>query len=70
MFLVIKGQIKMSLDEIENEIRKLDRPLQQRLLKDIVHMLGLDEESFALLKVSEQSFEFWNNPEDSIYDNL
>ncbi len=60
----------MSLDEIENEIRKLDRPLQQRLLKDIVHMLGLDEESFALLKVSEQSFEFWNNPEDSIYDNL
>ncbi len=27
-------------------------------------------ENLHWLKASEKSFEFWNNPEDAVYDNL
>jgi predicted DNA-binding antitoxin AbrB/MazE fold protein len=27
-------------------------------------------EDLELLKTSEKSFEFWDNPEDAVYDNL
>lgn len=60
----------MSLDEIEDEIKKLDRSTQQKLLKDLLQMLEAEQESVALLKVSEPSFDFWDNSEDAVYDNL
>jgi len=63
-------KIKMSLNEIEEEIRKLDRSNQQKLLKDLLRFLEIEEENFAFLKVSEPSFDFWDNSEDSVYDNL
>jgi hypothetical protein len=61
---------KMSLDEIEEAIKELDRSSQQKLLSDLPRLLDLKQESSALLKVAEPSFEFWNNSEDAVYDNL
>jgi hypothetical protein len=60
----------MSLYDIEQAIKELDRPSQQELLKNLPKLLDLTPDSFALLKVAEPSFEFWNNTEDSVYDDL
>ena len=34
------------------------------------HLKGLSAQDAALLKLSERSFEFWDNADDSIYDRL
>jgi hypothetical protein len=60
----------MSLYEIEQAIKELDKASQRELLRDLPKLLELNPESYALLKVAEPSFEFWNNSEDDIYDTL
>lgn len=60
----------MNLEEIENAISQLDRSSQQKLLKDLPRLIDLRQQSFALLKAAEPSFEFWENSEDAVYDNL
>jgi hypothetical protein len=60
----------MSLEEIESAIRALDKQSQQKLLHDLPRLLEIRQNSFALLKVAESSFEFWDNSEDAIYDEL
>ena len=60
----------MSLDEIENAIKELDGPSQQQLLKDLPRLLEIEPESIAFLKAAETTFAFWENSEDSVYDNL
>ncbi|MBI2427634.1 MAG: hypothetical protein HYV29_02350 [Ignavibacteriales bacterium] len=60
----------MSFNEIESAISNLDTSQQQQLLNDLPRLIKMKQESFLLLKVSEPSFEFWENTEDAIYDNL
>lgn len=60
----------MSLDEIENAIKELDRSSQQRLLRDLPRLLDIEPESIGLLKVAEPAFAFWDNSDDAVYDNL
>ncbi len=60
----------MSLEEIENAILRLDQQSQQKLLNDLPRLLHLKRENVLLLKVAEHSFEFWDNSEDAVYDNL
>ena len=60
----------MSLEEIELAIKSLDKSAQQQLLTDLPKLLEIDFESLGWLKVAEPSFEFWDNPEDAVYDNL
>ncbi len=60
----------MSLQEIETAIKSLDKSEQQQLFKDLPKLIELDRESIGWLKVAEPSFEFWNNPDDAVDDNL
>lgn len=60
----------MSLEEIKNAIKTLDKPAQQMLLQDLPTLLGIKAETFGWLKIAEPSFAFWDNEEDSIYDQL
>ena len=60
----------MSLEEIESAIKQLDRKSQQVLLRDLPRLLDLKQDAIALLKISEPSFEFWDNTEDTVYDGL
>ena len=60
----------LSLEQIEAAISLFDRDHQQRFLNDLPRLLHIPHQDLALLKTAEPSFEFWNNPEDEIYDHL
>ena len=59
----------MSLVKIEESIRKAKPEEQRRFLARLPYLL-LSLDTFALLKTAERSFQFWNNPEDAVYDDL
>ena len=58
------------LDQIEQTISRASPVWQRRFLKKLPRLLKISKSDFALLKASEKSFEFWNNPEDEIYDKM
>ena len=60
----------LSLAQIEQAISNANPEKQKKLLKDLPHLLKIHFSDLALLKVSEQSFDFWNNPDDIVYDRL
>jgi hypothetical protein len=43
---------------------------QIRLLHDLPAHLKIQPDDVGWLKATEPTFEFWNNPEDAIYDQL
>ena len=60
----------LTIEQIEDAISRSDRDSQQRLLKDLPRLLHMTDTDNALVKTAEPSFEFWNNPEDQVYDRL
>ena len=60
----------LTLEQIEKAISLSGRDAQQRLLKDLPRLLHIQDVDQGLLKIAEPSFEFWNNPEDEVYDRL
>jgi hypothetical protein len=56
--------------EISEAIEQLDVHDQMRLLSDLPAHLKIRPDDVAWLKAAEPTFEFWNNPEDAIYDKL
>lgn len=58
------------LEKVEKEISHLAPEEQRKLLLDLPRLLKISLDDILLLKVAEKSFDFWDNPEDSIYDNL
>lgn len=43
---------------------------QRQFLAQLPHLLNLSTADIALLKIAEQSFTFWNNLDDIVYDDL
>lgn len=62
--------VKLSLKDIEDALEQFDQHQKQQLLSKLLSHLKICKEDMALLKAAETSFDFWDNPEDSIYDNL
>lgn len=60
----------ITLEKIENEIKNSTLESQRRLLKRLPHLLKYRVPDLSLLKLSELSFEFWNNADDAVYDRL
>ena len=60
----------MRVEEIEQSIKGLSAEEQRKLLSDLPSILQIPEKDLAFLKLAEKSFEFWDNPEDAIYDKL
>jgi hypothetical protein len=58
------------VQEISKAIEHLNVRDQMRLLRDLPAHLKIQQDDFAWLKAAEPTFEFWNNPEDAIYDEL
>ncbi|MBU1367347.1 MAG: hypothetical protein KJ711_06000 [Candidatus Omnitrophica bacterium] len=58
------------LEKVEREICELKIEEQRKLLCDLPRLLRIPLDDILLLKAAENSFDFWNNPEDSIYDSL
>jgi hypothetical protein len=59
-----------SVREISEAIEELDVREQIRLLQDLPAHLKVQPDDIAWLKATEPAFEFWNNPEDAVYDQL
>jgi hypothetical protein len=59
-----------TVQEIGQAIEHLDVRDQIRLLHDLPAHLKIQPEDVAWLKSAEPAFEFLNNPEDAIYDEL
>ncbi len=59
-----------TVQEINEAIEKLDVKEQVRLLQEMPQHLKISPEDIAWPRLAESAFEFWNNPEDAIYDTL
>jgi hypothetical protein len=59
-----------TIAEITEAIEQLDVRQQVRLLSELPAHLKIKPEDLAWLRASESSFDFWENPEDAIYDKL
>ncbi|MFN3533749.1 MAG: hypothetical protein ACK41Q_14815 [Candidatus Brocadia sp.] len=62
--------IELSLKDLTDAIEHLNQQDQKILLSKLLSLQKISFDDLALLKVAEPSFDFWDNPEDSIYDNL
>ena len=58
------------LDEIERAIANADPETQKRFLSHLPRLLKLSAAELEFLKAAEKAFEFWDNPDDRIYDRL
>lgn len=63
-------QLQISLKEIEEAILCLRKDDQLKLTMELPLILKLPTDNLSLLKLAEPSFEFWENPEDAVYDSL
>ncbi len=60
-----------NLKDVEDAIRAFSLDEKRKLLSDLPQLLdGLSPEDENLLKLAESAFAFWDNAEDSIYDDL
>lgn len=62
--------MRLSLHEIEEAIERCAPAEQRQLLAELPHLLKLSSADRALLKAAEPSFQFWDNPDDAVYDTL
>jgi len=56
--------------EISEAIDKLDVKKQVELLRILPQHLKISPDDLAWSRLAEPAFEFWDNPEDAIYDKL
>jgi len=62
--------IMSTIQEISEAIEQLNVSDQVRLLHELPAHLKIQPDDVAWLRAVEPAFEFWNNPEDAIYDQL
>lgn len=56
--------------EISAAIDKLEVKEQVELLRILPRHLKISLDDLAWAQLAEPAFDFWNNPEDAIYDQL
>jgi len=56
--------------EISEAIDKLDAKEQAKLLQMLPQHLKISPDDLAWSRLAEPAFEFWDNPEDAIYDQF
>jgi hypothetical protein len=56
--------------EISEAIEKLPVREQFALLQALPNHLKISPEEIAWTRAAESAFEFWDNPEDAVYDSL
>lgn len=61
---------ELSLKDLTDAVAHLNQQEQRTLLSKLLSLQKISLDDLTLLKVSESSFDFWDNPEDAIYDDL
>jgi hypothetical protein len=59
-----------SIEQILGAVRDLPPDAQQELLTRLPSVLAISDDELAWLRLAEDAFQFWDNPEDAIYDTL
>ena len=59
-----------SVAEISEAIEKLGVKEQIELLEVLPEHLKISPDNLAWSRLAEPAFQFWDNPEDAIYDTL
>jgi hypothetical protein len=59
-----------TIEQIQQAIANADAESQRQLLAAMPQLLNIDAGSVSLLKAAEPSFDFWDNDENAVYDNL
>jgi len=59
-----------TLEQITGAIERLDLKEQFKLLQELPRHLRISADDIAWSRLAEPSFEFWDNPDDAIYDQL
>ncbi len=62
--------IEFSLKDLTDAIEHLNQQDQKILLSKLLSLQKISLDDLSLLRVAEPSFGFWDNPEDSLYDDL
>lgn len=62
--------IELSLKDLTDAIEHLNQQDQKILLSKLLSLQKISLDDLSLLRVAEPSFGFWDNPEDSLYDDL
>jgi hypothetical protein len=58
------------VDKIFDEIKSLSEAEQKELLSLLPRALNLSPEDLLWARLAESAFDFWDNPDDQIYDEL
>ncbi len=61
---------ELSLKDLTDAIEHLNQQDQKILLSKLLSLQKISLDDLSLLKVAESSFDFWDNPEDAIYDTI
>jgi hypothetical protein len=59
-----------TVQEITEAIEQLDVKAQFQLLQELPRHLKISTDDLAWAHLAEPAFEFWDNPEDAICDEL
>jgi hypothetical protein len=59
-----------TVTEIEEAIGRLDLKDQLQLLRDLGLLLSPQIQDLEWLQLSQPSFDFWENEDDTVYDDL
>ncbi len=59
-----------SLENIEKAITKAKPQQQRKFLARLPFLLKISYADLTFTKLSEKSFDFWDNDQDAIYDTL
>lgn len=59
----------VDVEELARDIEQLSEEDRRELLRRIAR-LDLTEDELDWLRLSEPSFDFWDNEEDAVYDEL
>ena len=62
--------MRLTLHDIEHAIEQFAPEEQRRLLAELPQLLKISKRDLGYLKLAEPSFQFWENPNDAVYDTL
>jgi hypothetical protein len=58
------------IDKIFDEIKNLSEGEQKEFLSLLPKALNLSPEDLLWARLAESAFNFWDNPDDQVYDDL
>ncbi len=66
----VKQVTRIVSDPDGNQVAQIPLDVWENLIAQLDELISMQSEDQGWLELSSKSFEFWNNDEDAVYDNL